>query len=171
MLRGTPPPIFVQNVVYGKLVHILYSIAFCHFNLVFLSPGDAVRSIALSFAWTERHCHVCKTPHTHSMYPSMYNSFPVIRTTIAKNHHFYITRPLFFCLPKGRPCSNHAKRCINEKTIQRLPNPSQHVPIYRQRFPSYSNRKCKNSPFSSTAAHIFNCFPGDAPAIITQNVA
>jgi len=75
-----------------------------------------------------------------------------------------------FCFPWGRPCGNHAKRCINEKTIQCLPNPSQHVPIYLQQFPSYSNRKCKKSPFSRTAAHIF-VYPGDAPAIITQYVA
>ena len=33
---------------------------------------------------------------------------------------------------------------MNEKTIQCLPNSSQHVPIYLQHFPSYSNRKCKN---------------------------
>jgi len=56
------------------------------------------------------------------------------------------------------------------KTIQCLPNPSQHVPICRQQFPSYSNRKCKKSPFSRTAAHIF-ISPADAPAIITQYVA
>ena len=37
-------------------------------------------------------------------------------------------------------------------------------------FPSYSNRKCKKSPFLRTAAHIF-VFPGDASAIITQYVA
>jgi len=24
---------------------------------------------------------------------------------------------LHFCLPWGRPCGNHAKRCMNEKTI------------------------------------------------------
>ena len=41
---------------------------------------------------------------------------------------------------------------------------------FPQQFPSYSNRKCKNSPFSRTAAHIF-VSPGDAPAIITQYVA
>ena len=68
--------------------------------------------------------------------------FPVIRTTIAKNSHF--TYPgLHFCLPGGRPCGNHAKRCMNEKTIQCLPNQSQHVPIYLQQFPSYSNHNCK----------------------------
>jgi len=48
--------------------------------------------------------------------------------------------------------------------------PSQHVPIYLQQFPSYSNRKCKISQFSRTAAHI-SVSPGDAPATITQYVA
>jgi len=59
---------------------------------------------------------------------------------------------------------------MDGKTIQCLPNPLQHVPIYLQQFPSYSNRKCQKSPFSHTAAHIF-VSPGDAPAIITQYVA
>ena len=80
------------------------------------------------------------------------------------------TPAFIFCLPWGRPCGNHAKRCMNEKTIQCLPNPLQHVPIYLQQFFSYSNRKCKKSPSSSTAAHIF-VSPGDAFAIITQCVA
>jgi len=39
--------------------------------------------------------------------------------------------------------------------------------IYLQQFPRYSNRKCKKSPFSRTAAHIF-VSTGDAPATITQ---
>jgi len=37
-------------------------------------------------------------------------------------------------------------------------------------FPVILNRKCKKSPFSRTAAHIF-VSPEDAPAIITQYVA
>ena len=73
---------------------------------------------------------------------------------LQKNRHFYVPRPSFFCLPWGRPCGNHAKRCMNEKTIQCLPNSSQHVPIYLEQFPSYSNRKCNKSQFSRTAAHI-----------------
>ena len=104
------------------------------------------------------------------MYPSIYHSFQVIQTTIAKKSPFLRTSAFIFCLPWGRPCGNHAKRCINEKTIQCWPNPSQHVPIYLQQFPSYSNCKCKKAAFSCTAAHIF-VSPGDAPAIITQNVA
>jgi len=71
----------------------------------------------------------------------------VIRTIIAKKSSFLRTPAFIFCLPWGRPCGNHAKRSINEKTIQCLPNPSQHVPIYLQQFPSYSNRKCKNCRF------------------------
>jgi len=100
---------------------------------------------------------------------SIYNSFPVIRTTIAKKIVIFEYPGLhFFAL--GTPCGNHAKRCINEKTIQCLSNPSQHVPIYLEQFPSYSNRKCKKSQFSRTVAHIF-VSPGDAPAIITKYVA
>ena len=68
--------------------------------LTYFSPGDAVRPIVLNFAWTERHCHACKTPR--SMYPSIYNYFPVIRTTIAKNAIF--TYPgLHFLFALGTP--------------------------------------------------------------------
>ena len=59
---------------------------------------------------------------------------------------------------------------MDGKRIRCLQIVSQHVPIYLQQFPSYSNRKCKKSPFSRTAAHIF-VSPGDAPATMTQNVA
>ena len=89
---------------------------------------------------------------------------------LQKKSSFLRTQAFIFCLPWGRPCGSHAKRCMNEQTIQCLPNPSQHVPIYLEQFPSYSNRKCKKSQFSRTAAHIF-VSPGDAPAIITQYVA
>jgi len=68
-----------------------------------------------------------------------------------------------FCLPWGRPCGNHAKRCMNEKTIQCLPNPLQHVvPIYLQQFPSYSNCKCKKiAIFTYRSPHF--CFPWRRP--------
>jgi len=87
-----------------------------------------------------------------------------------KKSSFLRTPPSFFVCPGYAPCGNHAKRGMNEKTIQCLPNSSQHVPIYLQHFPSYSNHKCKKSPFSRTAARSF-VSPGDAPAIITQYVA
>ena len=37
-----------------------------------------------------------------------------------------------FCFPWRRPCDYHAICCMDRKTIQCLPNPSQHVPIYIQ---------------------------------------
>ena len=75
-----------------------------------------------------------------------------------------------FCFPWRRPCDYHAICCMDGKTIQCSPNPSQHVHTYLQQFPSYFNRKWKKSPFSRTATHTF-VSPGDAPAIITQYVA
>jgi len=75
-----------------------------------------------------------------------------------------------FCFPWGRPWGCHTKCCMDEKGIRCLQIVSQHVAIYLQQPPSYSNHKCKKLPFSRTAAHIF-VSPGDAPATITQYVA
>jgi len=75
-----------------------------------------------------------------------------------------------FCFPWGRPWGNHAKCCMDGKRIRCLQIVSRHVPIHLQQFPRYSNRKCKKTPFSRTAAHIFVSH-GDAPATITQYVA
>jgi len=66
-----------------------------------------------------------------------------------------------FLFSLGCPKGNHAKCCMDGKRIRYLQIVSQHVPIYLQHFPSYSNPKCKKSPFSRTAAHIF-VSPGDA---------
>ena len=86
------------------------------------------------------------------LYLSIFNSFRVIRC-LGQCVSPKISFLPHFCFPWGRPCGSHAKRCMNEKTIQCLPNTLQHVPTYLQHFPSYSNRKCKKSPFSRTAAH------------------
>ena len=134
----------------------------------------------------KRQFSACQTPR--SMYPSIFKSFPVIRTASAKNRSFHILQPTFlfpletplrlsrnvfhgwkdismlvkpfaacihpsstvfqlfepqvqkiavftyssphFCVPWRRPCGYHAICCIDGKTIQCLPNPSRHVPIY-----------------------------------------
>jgi len=111
-----------------------------------------------------RQFSACQTPR--SIYPSMFNSFPVIRTASAKNRRFTYRSP-HCCFPWRRPCDYHATCSMDRKTIQCLPNPSQHIPIYLQ-FPSYtmlkSMRKSKNRYFY----HIFVSH-GDAPAAITLN--
>jgi len=96
--------------------------------------------------------------------------FPSYSNHNCKKSSFYVPRASFFVCHGDAPVAITQKRCMNEKTIQCLPNPSQHVPVYIQQFPSYSNRKCKKSLFSRTAAHIF-VSAGDVPAIITQYVA
>ena len=91
---------------------------------------------------------------------SIYNSFPVIRIHNCKKIVIFTYPGLHFVCP-GTPLGQSRKRCMNEKTIQCLPNPSLHVPIYPEQFPSYSNLKCQKSPFSRTATHIL--FPLETP--------
>jgi len=115
----------------------------------------------------ERQFNACQTPP--SMYLSIFNSFRAIRClsqSVSPKIAIFTT----FLFPWGRAWGNHAKCCMDEKRVRCLQIVSQHVPIYLQHFPSYSNRKCKKSPFSRTAAHIF-VSPRDTPATITQNVA
>ena len=83
---------------------------------------------------------------------------------------FLRTPTFIFCLPWGRPCGNHAKRCMNKKTIQCLPNPRSMYPSISTVSQLFEPQLQKKSPFLRTAAHIF-LSPGDAPAIITQYVA
>jgi len=140
---------------------------------IFVSLGDTPVTIMQYVAWIERQFNACQTPC--SMYLSIFNSFRVIRCwsqCVSPKIAIFTT----FCFPWGRPWGNHAKCCMDGKRIRCwkerircLQIVSQHVPIYDQQFPSYSNCKCKKSPFSRTSAHI--CVsPGDPPGAITLNV-
>jgi len=119
-----------------------------YFYHIFVSPGDGPGAITLSVVWMERKFDAYKL--SRSMCPSIFNSFPVIRTASAKIAIFTYRSPRF-CFPWRRPCDYHAICCMDGKTIQCLPNPSLHVPIYIQHFPSYtmlkSMRKSKNCYF------------------------
>ena len=90
-----------------------------------------------------------------SQHVSIYlQQFPVIRTASTKQKIAVFTyHSPHFCFPWRRPCDYHAICCMDGKTIQCLPNPSLHVPIYLQQFPSYmmlkSMRKSKNRYFTT----------------------
>ena len=74
-------------------------------------------------------------PNPSQMYLSIFNSFRVIRCLsqcVSPKIAFFKYRSPHFCFPWRRPCDYHAMCCMDEKTIQCLPNPSQHVPIYIQ---------------------------------------
>jgi len=93
----------------------------------------------------KRQFSACQTPRC--IYPSMFNSFPVIRTASAKNRRFYVPQPTFlfpletplrlsrnmfygwknsmlflphYCFPWGRPWGNHAKCYMDGKRIRCL---------------------------------------------------
>ena len=64
-----------------------------YFYHIFVSPGDARGAITLNVVWMEREFDAYKL--SRSMYPSIFNSFPVIRTASAKNCRFHVLQPTF----------------------------------------------------------------------------
>jgi len=114
----------------------------------FVCPGDAPVAITQNVAWMKRQFSACQT--RRSMYPSIFNTFPVIRTASAKNRRFHVPQPIFL-FPLETPLRLSRNMCLKVKKIQCLPNSSQHVLIYLQQFPSYtmlkSMRKSKNRYF------------------------
>jgi len=58
---------------------------------IFVCPGDAPVAITQNVAWMKRQFSACQT--SRSMYPSIFNTFPVIRTTSAKNRRFHVPQP------------------------------------------------------------------------------
>jgi len=88
--------------------------------------------------------------------------FPSYSNHNCKKSSFLHTQAFIFLFALGTPLRQYTKRCMNGKTIQCLPKPSQHVPIYLEQFPSYSNRKCKKiAVFTYRSPHF--CFPWRRP--------
>ena len=79
-----------------------------YFYHIFVSPGDGPGAITLSVVWMERKFDAYKL--SRSMCPSIFNSFPVIRTASAKIAIFTYRSP-HFCFPLIRPCGYHAICC------------------------------------------------------------
>ena len=97
-----------------------------YFYHIFVFPGDAPGEITLNVVWMERKFSAYKL--SRSMYPSTFNSFPVIWTALQVHKIAIFTyHSPHFCSPWRRPCDYHARCCMDGKTIQCLPNPSQHV--------------------------------------------
>ena len=101
------------------------------------------------------------------MYPSIFNSFPVIGTASAKNRRFHVPQPTFL-FPLETPLRLSRNVCMDGKTIQCLSNSSQHVALSSAVSQLFKAQVQKIAVF--TAAHIF-VSPGDAPTTITQCVA
>jgi len=65
------------------------------------------------------------------MYPSIFESFPVIRTVSAKNRSVYVPQPTFLFLLET-PLRLSRNMLHGLKGNSTLAKPSQHVPIYIQ---------------------------------------
>jgi len=59
----------------------------------FVCPGDAPVAITQNVTWMKRQFSACQTPC--SMYPPIFNNFPVIRTASAKNRRFHVPQRTF----------------------------------------------------------------------------
>ena len=91
-------------------------------------PGDTPAIITRYVAWMEIQFNACQTPR--SMYPSSTVS-QLFEPQVQKLAVFTYHSP-HFCFPWRHPCDYHPICSMDGKTIQCLPNPSQHVPIYLQ---------------------------------------
>ena len=59
---------------------------------IYVYPGNAPAIITQYVPWMERQFNACQTPR--SMYLSIFNSFPVIRTPSAKYRRFHVPQPI-----------------------------------------------------------------------------
>jgi len=64
-----------------------------YFYHIFVSPGDAPETITLNVVWMESEFDAYKL--SRSMYPSIFKSFPDIRTASAKNRRFHVPQLTF----------------------------------------------------------------------------
>ena len=111
-----------------------------HFGLPEYAPG----TIAVNITWIEREFNACQTPC--SMYPSIFNRFPVIQAVILNVRHF----STFFASHGYAPAWDNRGKCyMDRKTIQCLSNASQHIPIYLQPFLRYSDISVASDWFST----------------------
>jgi len=74
-----------------------------YFYHSFVFHRDAPGAITLSVVWMEREFDAYKL--SRSMYPSIFNSFPVIRTASAKKSPFSLTAAHIFVSPGDAPAT------------------------------------------------------------------
>ena len=122
-----------------------------NFYHISVSPGNAPGAITLSVVWMEREFDAYKL--ARRMYHLSSTVSQLFKPQLQKIAVFTYRSP-HLCFPWRRPCNYHAICCMDGKTIQCLPNSSQHVPIYLQQFPSYTMRNSMRKSKSCYFYHI-----------------
>jgi len=139
----------------------------CYFYHIFVSPGDAPGAITLNVVWMESEFDAYKL--SRSMYPSIFNNFPVVRTASAKNRRFHVLQPTFL-FPLETPLRLWRKMLHrwkdNSMLVKRFAACTYLPSIVSSYTMLESMRESKNRHFY----HI-SVSPGDAPGAITLNVA
>jgi len=86
-------PIYLQQFPSYTMLKSMLKSKNRYFYHIFVSPGDALGAITLNVVWMEREFDAYKL--SRSVYPSIFTSFPVIRTASAKNRRFHVPQPTF----------------------------------------------------------------------------
>ena len=97
-----------------------------YFYHIFVSPGDAPGAITLNVVWMEREFDAYKFSRSMYLYLQQFPSYSNFELQVQNNRRFHVPQPTF-CFSWRRPCDYHVICSMNGKTIQCLPNPSQHV--------------------------------------------
>jgi len=119
---------------------------------IFVTPGNALGAITLNVVWMEREFDAYKL--SRSVYPSVFNSFPVIRTASAKKSQFSRTATNVFVSPGDAPATitqyvASMERQFNARQIHRS--------MYLSIFNSFRVIRCLNQCVNPKIA-IFTTF-------------
>jgi len=119
-------------------------------------------------AWMERQFNAHQTPR--SMYPSIFNSFPVIRTVSAKNRRFHVPQPTFL-FPLETPLRLWGHMWYEWKDNSMLAKPlaaCTHYPSIFNSFPVIRTASANNRRFH-VPQPIF-LFPLETPLRLSRNM-
>ena len=99
---------------------------------------------------------------------SIYNSFPVIRTTIEKNRRFYVPPPSFFVCPGDAPVAITQYVAWMERQVNACQTPRSMYPSIFKSFPVIRTASAKNRRFH-VPQPIF-LFPLETPLRLSRNM-
>jgi len=99
---------------------------------------------------------------------SIYNSFPVIRTTIAKNLHFYVPRPSFFICPGDAPVAITQNVAWMKRQFSACQTPCSIYPFIFNSFPVIPTASAKNRRFHVPQPTFL--FPLETPLRLSRNM-
>ena len=115
----------------------------------------------------DRACVASRGKNARQHVPVYLQQFPSYSNHNCKKSPFLRTPAFIICLSWERPCGNHAKRCMNEKTSACQTSRSMYPSIFNS-FPVIQTASAKNSRFHVPQPTFL--FPLETPLIDTAIV-